>query len=127
MWKTLKQEAGVTEKYRETFEKIYPELIAGRYKGESAPLFKMIQESNPEFDTKLYDKLMQSIESQRAYFASSQQRMLDIIREHSTLCKTMPACWFIKNKKKIEYVVISSTQTDEVMRTRKDDNVDLFA
>ena len=127
MWKTLKQEAGVTEKYRETFEKIYPELIAGRYKGVSAPLFKMIQESNPEFDTKLYDKLMQSIESQRAYFASSQQRMLDIIREHSTLCETMPACWFIKNKKKIEYVVISSTQTDEVMRTRKDDNVDLFA
>ena len=123
----LRKEAGVTEKYRETFEKIYPELIAGRYKGESAPLFKMIQESNPEFDTKLYDKLMQSIESQRAYFASSQQRMLDIIREHSTLCETMPACWFIKNKKKIEYVVISSTQTDEVMRTRKDDNVDLFA
>lgn len=127
MWKTLKQEAGVTEKYRETFEKIYPELISGRYNQDSGNLFKMIQESNPAFDTKLYDKLMQSIESQRAYFASSQQRMLDIIREHSTLCATMPACWFIKNRKAIEYTVISSTATSEVIKTRKDDNVDLFA
>ena len=127
MWKTLKQEAGVTEKYRETFEKIYPELISGRYSKDGGNLFKMIQESNPEFDTRLYDKLMQSIEAQRAYFASSQQRMLDIIREHSTLCATMPAYWFIKNKQTIEYTVISSTATSEVMKTRKDDNVDLFA
>lgn len=127
MWKTLKQEAGVSEKYRETFEKIYPQLISGRYTSEKEPLFKMIQESNPEFDTKLYDKLMQSIESQRAYFASSQQRMLDIIREHDTICETMPACWFIKNKSKIEYTIISSSQTSEVMKTRRDDNIDLFA
>ena len=127
MWKTLKQEAGVTEKYRETFEKIYPELIAGRYKGESAPLFKMIQESNPEFDTKLYDKLMQSIESQRAYFATSQQRMLDIIRERETLTESMPACWFVRNKSKISYEVISSTGTQDVLRTRREDNIDLFS
>ena len=34
MWKTLKQEAGVTEQYRKTFEEIYPKLIAGRYSGD---------------------------------------------------------------------------------------------
>ena len=62
MWKTLKQEAGVTEQYRKTFEKIYPELIAGRYSDGNGELFKMIQEQNPNFDTRLYDKLMQSIE-----------------------------------------------------------------
>ena len=85
MWKTLKQEAGVTEKYRETFEKIYPELIAGRYNGESGSLMKMIQESNPQFDTKLYDKLMQSIESQRAYFATSHPRKGDFDRVNAGL------------------------------------------
>lgn len=37
MWKVLKQEAGVTEQYRKTFEEIYPKLIAGRYgDGDSA-------------------------------------------------------------------------------------------
>lgn len=127
MWKTLKQEAGVTEKYRETFEKIYPELIAGRYNGKSGSLMKMIQESNPQFDTKLYDKLMQSIESQRAYFATSQQRMLDIIRERETLTESMPACWFVRNKSKITYEVISSTVTQDVLRTRREDNIDLFS
>ncbi len=43
MWKTLKQEAGVTEQYRKTFEEIYPKLIAGRYSGDGKELIKMIQ------------------------------------------------------------------------------------
>ena len=87
----------------------------------------MIQESNPAFDTKLYDKLMQSIESQRAYFASSQQRMLDIIRERETLLESMPSGWFIKNKSKIEYTVISSEVTQTAMNTRREDNIELFS
>ena len=64
MWKTIKQEAGVTEEYRKTYEKIYPELIAGRYSADSSSLLKMINESNPDFDTSLYNRLMQTIEAQ---------------------------------------------------------------
>lgn len=127
MWKVLKQEAGVTEQYRQTFEKIYPALIAGRYSGNGAELVKMIQESNPAFDTKLYDKLMQAIEVQRAYFASAQQRMLDIIRERETLLESLPSKWFISNKSKIDYTVISSEKTQSVMTTRREDDVDLFS
>lgn len=126
MWKTLKQKAGVTDQYRKTFEEIYPKLIAGRYSQEGGELMKFIQESNPEFDTRLYDKLMQSIEAQRAYFASSQQRMLDIIRERETLLEQMPSCWFISNKSKIEYEVISSTASKDTMVSRREDDVELF-
>lgn len=127
MWKTLKQEAGVTDEYRKTFEKIYPELIAGRYSGDGGELFKMIQEQNPNFDTRLYDKLMQSIEVQRASFAAAQQRMLDIIRVRETLLESMPQRWFISNKSVIEYEVISSDRTADVMRTRRDNDVELFS
>lgn len=127
MWKTLKQEAGVTEQYRKTFEKIYPELIAGRYSGDGDELFKMIQEQNPNFDTRLYDKLMQSIEVQRTYFASAQQRMLDIIRERETLLESMPQRWFITNKSVIEYTVISSDVTSDILRTRRDNDIELFS
>ncbi len=127
MWKVLKQEAGVTEQYRKTFEKIYPELIAGRYANDDKSLIKMIQESNPTFDTQLYDKLMQSIEVQRAYFASAQQRMLDIIRERETLLESMPSRWFITNKSEIEYVVISSTVTQNILSSRRDDDIELFS
>lgn len=127
MWKTLKQEAGVTDQYRQTFEKIYPELIAGRYSGNNNELFRMIQEQNPNFDTRLYDKLMQSIEVQRALFASSQQRMLDIIRERETLLEQMPSKWFISDRSKIEYEVITSDVTAEAVRTRRENDIELFS
>ena len=125
MWKIIKEQAGVAEKYRETFEQIYPELISGRYRESGSTAMKWIQESNPYFDTSLYSSLMQSIEVQRVSFSHAQQRMLDIIREHSTLLETMPACWFIRNKNKIEYVVISSDRTNNVIASRKD-NETLF-
>ena len=127
MGKVLKQEAGVTEQYRKTFEEIYPKLISGRYEKDGGQLLKMIQESNPAFDTRLYDKLMQSIEVQRAYFATAQQRMLDILRERETLLESMPQCWFISNKTKIDYQVISSTVTQNIMATRRDDDIELFS
>ncbi len=126
MWKTLKQEAGVTDQYRKTFEELYPKLIAGRYSNEGGELMKMITESNPDFDTRLYDKLMQSIEAQRAYFASAQQRMLDILRERETLIESYPSRWFVSNTQKIEYEVISSTTSKETMQSRIDDDIELF-
>lgn len=127
MWKVLKQEAGVTEQYRKTFEKIYPELISGRYSGGGNEFARMIQESNPAFDTRLYDKLMQSVEVQRAYFASAQQRILDIIRERDTLLESVPSRWFIRNKSRIGYEVISSETTQNVLKTRREDNIELFS
>ena len=120
MWKIIKEKAGVAEKYRETFEKIYPELISGRYRDAGSATMKWIQESNPDFDTSLYNNLMQSIEIQRVSFSNAQQRMLDIIRERETLVNSMPQCWFIRNKKPIDYVVIASDATNEVMRTHVD-------
>lgn len=127
MWKTIKQEAGVTEEYRETFEKIYPELIAGRYAGDNQSLIKMINESNPAFDTSLYQKLMQTIEVQRTVFSTAQQRMLDIIRERETLLESMPSKWFITNKEEIEYVVISSDATADIIQTRRENDVEIFS
>ena len=58
---------------------------------------------------------------------SIQQRMLDIIRERGTLLESMPSGWFIRNRMKIEYEVISSEKTQEVLRTRREDDVELFS
>ncbi len=46
--------------------------------------------------------------------------MLDIIRERETLINSMPQGWFIRNKQPIDYVVIASDATNEVMHTRVD-------
>lgn len=127
MWKTIKQEAGVTEEYRKTFEKIYPDLIAGRYSDDNQSLIKMITESNPAFDTSLYQKLMHTIEVQRSVFSTAQQRMLDIIRERETLLESMPSKWFISNNDEIEYVVISSDVTETVINTRRENDIEIFS
>lgn len=126
MWKILQQKAQVTDEYRAAFDSIYPKLIEGRYSQGDGSLMKWIKESNPNFDTSLYMDLMQSIEIERNNFKTSQSRMLDIIREHETLCKTVPAKWFISDDSPIEYKVISSTKTKAVMQTGLDDDTGLF-
>jgi hypothetical protein len=70
---------------------------------------------------------MQTIEAQRASFATAQQRMLDIIRERETLLESMPSMWFIRNKEKIEYDVISSDVTESVISTRRENDIELFS
>lgn len=126
MWKIIQQKAQVTDEYKQTFEKIYPQLIAGRYQNDRGTMMKWIKESNPNFDVSLYHDLMQAIEIQRTEFQTSQERMLDIIREHETLTRTYPARWFVSNTMPIEYKVISSSRSKEVMTEGEDNDVDLF-
>ena len=125
MWKIIKQKAQVSEKYKDAFEKIYPDLIRGRYANDQGSMMKWIQEQNPNFDTSLYRDLSPAIEIQRTIFSNVQQRMLDILRERETLIESMPAKFFISNKTKIDYEVISSTNTKTIMETRIDDDINL--
>jgi hypothetical protein len=125
MWKIISQQAQVSNEYKDAFKEIYPELISGRYANDNT-LMKWVQESNPNFDTSLYKDLMQSIEVNRIQFDKTQQRMLDLIREHETLCNTFPGTWFIKNKAPIEYTIVSSTKTKMTMETGIDDDIELF-
>lgn len=126
MWKTLQQKAQVTNEYKDAFSEIYPALIEGRYSQGDGSMMKWIQEANPNFDTSLYKDLMQSIELNREEFRKTQERMLDILREHEVLLTTVPAKWFIQNKERVEYTVISSTRSKVVMETGLDDDVSLF-
>ena len=124
MWKVIQQKAQVTSEYKDAFKEIYPELISGRYSGES--MMKWIQESNPEFDASLYKDLMQSIEILRTEFQHAQEKELDIIREHENLCSTYPGKWFVSRKEPIEYTIISSTKSKETMETGLDDDINVF-
>lgn len=126
MWKIISQKAQVSNEYRAGFDSIYTHIISGRYSQGDGSLMKWITEANPNFDTSLYKDLMDAIEVQRTQFMKAQERMIDIKREHSTLCKTYPGCWLISNTSEIEYTIISSTQSKQTMETGIDDNVDLF-
>lgn len=120
MFQIVREQANVSAEYREAFEKIYPEIIAGRYR-DGGGLMKWIQEANPQFDASLYQTVSNSIEVQRTAFTSTQNRMLDIINQRATLIESYPSCWFVKNKSAIDYAPISTSATKSVMATGVDD------
>lgn len=127
MWKIISQQAQVTESYKDSFKEIFIGIMDGRYSKGDGTLMKWIKEANPNFDSRLYEKLMNTIEIQREQFTIEQSKMLDLIREHKMLCEKFPGKYFISSEKKkpIEYTIISSTRTKEVVKTGIDDNVDL--
>lgn len=67
MFQIVREQANVSSEYREAFEKIYPEIISGRYQN-GGEMMKWILEANPQFDTRLYQTVSNSIEVQRTAF-----------------------------------------------------------
>lgn len=154
MWKILSQKAEVSNEYKKAFEKIYPELIAGRYANDKGTFMKWIQEQNPNFDVSLYKDVMDAISDERTKFKRAQDICTDVSREYATFIKKAPANWFINDEileakeytqyskdeikdKNLEidtkevydiltYKPVTSTQTEDVFEKGKDDNVKLF-
>lgn len=141
MWKTIKQQANVTDKMKEAFKEIYIPLIQGRYSQGDGTLMKWIKEDNPKFDQAAYTKLMNSIESLRREFFAIQDTIQGVVKEHNDMIgmpirakdgtilrvkKKFPTGYFIDDDIEfLEFVPISSTASKEVMKTRVDDNTDL--
>lgn len=127
MWKTIKQNAQVSEKFASTFKEIYKPLMEGRYSGKDQnTLFKWIQEDNPKFTPELYSKLMVTIEAKREGFFNEQKYLTAIWNEHENLQSKAPGKWFISNTEHIKHQVVTSSITEKVFETKKDDDVDVF-
>ena len=115
-----------TDEYKESFKDIFVGIIDGRYSQGDGSLMKWIQESNPNFDSTMYKDLMATIDIKRTEFMNTQNRMLDIIREHKNLCMIAPKCWFVSNDSEIEYTIVSSTKSKATTQTGIEDDVELF-
>lgn len=127
VWKVIKQQAGVSEKYAADFKNIYASIMDSRYKEGSGQLMQWITESNPNFDPSLYKNLMNTIESQRSKFTNNQKKMIAIHAEIKNIVMVFPGSLFLGSKAIPELQLITSTQTEKVFDTGKDDNVDLFS
>lgn len=127
LWKVISQKAQVAEQYKTAFKEIYPELIAGRYGDEKGgTLMKWITESNPNFDVSLYKDLSASIEAERAGFFMEQKKLIDLDREHKNLRQKFPSSIFVGSRPDVEYTIITSDKTEEVYKTGKENDVELF-
>lgn len=125
MWKVVRQKTQVADEYQRIFKEVYPKIMEGRYGEGNRDVMQWVNEDNPVLKEEIYLDLMRSIEVLRGEFLHSQNRMLDIIREHSLLCDSYISKWFITNRSVIEYDVISSENTKAAVTTALEDDVEL--
>jgi len=134
MWKILKQQASIPDKYKEDFKEIWPDLIRGRYEQGSGKMMNWIQEHNPEFKGgEMYMKLMDSIEAERKRFLRDQEELVQLNTERNNMIQKKVPKFFLglvggeESLKPIEIVVITSEVTEQTFESGKEDNVDLFS
>lgn len=102
----------VADKYDDSFQKIYPKLISGRYNNGNGQLMQWVQESNPDYSTELLSKVQRAIESQRESFHQNQVQLLDVKRQHDNLLDSKPlGTWFLGDIEHIEVPIIISNET----------------
>ena len=54
-------------------------------------------------------------------FSEYEKRIIDICREHNNLIMKAPSSWFISDRNALEWVVISSKESKNIMITREDE------
>lgn len=121
MWKILKDQAGVTNEYKQTFMEVYPKLMSARYQDRAQLLMQFVKESNPKFDTSLYKKLMVSIEGERKSFLREQKKLRDLKKAHDNLLDQPPSSWVLSRRSHIDVVIVTSTSAEEAFESGKDD------
>lgn len=125
MWKILQTKAGIVDKYKEDFKSIWPDLIAGRY-ATGGSLMKWVQEKNPNFDSSLYNSLMNSVEAERKYFLTQQKKLLDLQQQHRDLTQKFPSSIFVGGRPAVEVTVVTSGKTTETFKTGEENDSELF-
>lgn len=129
VWKILAQKAGILEKYAADFKSVYTSIFDERYQGQNSgqsPAFMWIKEHNPSFSMEMYKDLSSAVEVYRGKFSRVQQRLIDIKREDDNLHTKIPSKWFVGGKKDLEINIVTSTKTEKVFMTGKEDDIDLF-
>lgn len=126
MWKVIKTKAQVTDKAAQAFKDIYVPMIEGRYSKGDGSLMKWVTEQNPSFDQSIYKDLMQSIEALRSEFETEQKKILAIMEQHNNLRERFWSHIFLGDEPELDYTMILSTQTQDVVKSGKDDDIDVF-
>lgn len=127
VWKTISQQANVKDDYKEDFRKVWEDILKAQNSGDSS--FKVfINRVNPNFDSEIYKKLMNTIEAQRKDFLNNQKKLLDINREHEFTINKFPNKFILQmfgNAQPIEVKIVTSEKTEEAFKTQKEDNIKL--
>jgi len=132
MWKTISQKGQIAVKNDSSFQKNINIIMSNR-KDAPGLFMKWITESNPNVNfnevSKLYADLGRTIEAKREQFFEQEKMMQDIKLQSDNVLTTIPGGTILRHifgRTYIKYKPITSDQTDDVIKTGKDNNVKVF-
>lgn len=119
MWKIISDKFSMSQQYAEDFKEVASTNSSNF--GQGGEMWKWVQATYPQIDSSIYKEVMSSIESERKGLENAQKRIIDIAREHNNLVMMVPGKWFISDQTPLEWVVISSKESKNIMITREDE------
>lgn len=124
VWKTIAQKFEVTEVYKDSFKEVWGEITKNQsVSGSGLKIF--LSRVSPNFNDKIYQDLMTTIEGKRQEFTKSQEMLISIKNEHDNLLTRLPSGWLLSNVKSLELKLITSTKTEEAIKSGKEDDIEL--
>lgn len=127
--KKISQTVQISEKQFENLKSIIVGNAEARSSGGNTDaIMTWVQESVPTVDTSVYNNLINIITSSRDAWTMRQKELIDIDREHRLMYNTYPSKWVLTiiGRKPSDIIVITSTDTEEIFKSGKDDDVKLF-
>ena len=125
-WKTIRDQAHVTDNYKDAFKEIYIGIMNARYASDSSSgketLMKWVTESNPTLDASIYKTLMNTIEGSRKEFTFQQEKLIDIDRQHKSLKATFPNSLVIGSRPDLEIKLVTSAKTEAAFKSGQDND-----
>jgi hypothetical protein len=119
MWNIIRDKYSIKEDYYEEFRQI-AKVHTDAFRQNGAVAW-WIQTNFQQLDASVYLEVMASIESERLAMENSQNNILNVCKFHNDLITKRISCWFIADKTPLTWRVISSDETREIMKNRKDE------
>lgn len=127
VWKIIKQQSKVSDKYADKFRESYVAIMEARYGDdgrEGGGFLNVIQESNPQFDASMYKQLMNTIDSKRTEFTANQKLLISYHQELYLMKNKFPSNLFCYFKLLPELKTVTSSKTENVFETGEENDVE---
>ena len=129
MWKIIKKQAKVPEHFKNDYKELILADNTTTYGDKGLQIngfMSTIQKTNPTFTPDMYNKLMQTIESEMKRFEREQKTLIALSEQHDLLLVSPLGSWFLEGIQPVGITLITSGKTKEAYKTGEDNDTDVF-